>query len=80
MTTVQISLPEEQLERIEARARDLGFNSSNAYIQSLIEDDLIEQDDKLIDPVESFRQAWREMRSGQGLTEEEFWKALREDD
>jgi metal-responsive CopG/Arc/MetJ family transcriptional regulator len=46
MTTVQISLPEEQLERIEARARHLGFNSSNASIQSLIEDDLIEQDDE----------------------------------
>ncbi len=73
---------------VEALAKERGFKSLREYMRSLIELDAkqhgqpapLEGDDELDDPAESFRIAWGQAMRGELLTEEEFWKAIDEDE
>jgi len=75
---VNLQIPREEYERIVALAQQRGYESPDAYVLALVEEDAedeIEDDD--IDPVESFRQAWHEAMTGQSRPIEELWDLLR---
>lgn len=72
---------------ITALARRHGFKSMREYLRSLVEVDAEKrgdpaplEGDKLSDPAENFKRAWGEAMRGELLTEEEFWKAVSEDE
>lgn len=67
---------EDEQKRYEAKARRRGFKTLRDYMRSLIERD-VEQDD---DALEGFRIAWGQAMRGELLTEEEFWKAVGDDE
>ena len=76
----------DERKRFEELAHRRGFKSLRKYVQSLIQQDAeqhgeaVEADDQLDDPVESFREGWAQAMRGEVLTEEEFWKAVSEDE
>jgi hypothetical protein len=83
----KIFTPDEH-KQFEALAHRRGFKSLRKYVRSLIEQDAeqhgesveVEAADELDDPIESFREGWAQAMRGEGLTEEEFWKAVSEDE
>lgn len=62
-----IHVPAERLEELDRAAEDRGFDNVEAYLLSLIEVDLADDDD---DPTSSpelldeFRQAWQQAQAG----------------
>ena len=86
MSAERIFTEDEQRE-FEALAQRRGFKSLRAYMQTLIKQDAQQHGeqvsinaDELGDPVESFRIGWAQVMRGEVLTEEEFWKAVAEDE
>ena len=81
-------LTETENQTLRKLAQRRGYTSPRQYLISLLARDAeqhgeappIEEDDELGDPVEGFRQAWGEAMRGELLTEEEFWKAVAEDE
>lgn len=72
---------------VESLARRRGFKSVREYMRALVEFDAERhgdpaplEDDELGDPAESFRIAWGQVMRGELLTEEEFWKAIDDDE
>ena len=81
-----IFTPEER-KLYEELAQRRGFNTLREYMHALIELDAEQHDEtiklgdeKLSDPKENFRRAWGEAMRGELLSEEEFWKAVSEDE
>jgi molybdopterin-guanine dinucleotide biosynthesis protein A len=72
---------------LEAIARRRGFTSVRQYVLSLVANDAEQHHeaapivaDELDDPVEGLKQALLDVKAGRLLTEEEFWKAVADDD
>lgn len=71
-----------------AWAKNLSDKEEREKLEALLRDQKIElrviersdEDDELGDPVESFRVGWAQAMRGEVLTEEEFWKAVAEDE
>lgn len=80
----------EEEQAIEQFARDRGYSTAKEYMRSLIELDAqrngipspllqdIDDDDAYVR--NAIQQGYLEAHSGNVLTEEEFWKAVAEDD
>ncbi len=83
----KIFTPEEQ-KKYEEQAHRKGFETLRAYILSFMEKDAALDNEPgttntnsdLIDPIESFKKGWAQAMRGDVLTEEEFWKAVSDDD
>jgi len=73
-----IEVNADEKEAIETLAHRRGYDSSVDYVRALIRADAEHEDDEAI--LEGLRQGLREAMRGEGLTEDEFWKALRQDD
>ncbi len=74
---VNLQIPREEYERIVALAHQRGYESPDAYVLALVEEDAEDEiDDDEVDPVESFKQAWHEAMTGQSYPIEEVWKIL----
>ena len=81
---------DDERERVEALARKRGFSSIRDYMHSLVDSDAtshgemplsvedINDDDDAIRA--AIRQGMRDVLNGNVLTEEEFWKAVSEDE
>lgn len=80
---------DDERERVEALARKRGFTSMREYMHSLVDSDAashgemplfedINDDDDMIRA--GIRQGMRDILTGNVLTEEEFWKAVSEDE
>lgn len=82
-----IPLTPEEREKFEALAHRRGFRRSDDYVRALVEFDAKQhgevapfEADELSDPIESFRIGWAQAMRGEVLTEEEFWKAVADDE
>jgi hypothetical protein len=75
--TLHIGVTEDERQRIEESARLRGYDTVDEYVKSLLDAD-IEETTALLE--ESFKRAWRDAQQGNLLTEDEFWKALRDDE
>ncbi len=80
---------DDELKRVEALAHKRGFTSMREYMHSLVDSDAashgemplfedINDDDDAIRA--AIKQGYREALRGDVLTEEEFWKAVSEDE
>jgi len=86
--TTDVLITASERKALEALAKRRGFKTLRSYLLTLIEQDAaqhdeptpVANDDELGDPVEGFREAWAQAQRGELLTEEEFWKAVAEDD
>lgn len=87
--TREVQFTETEFKTLQALAKQHGYVSIRHYLLALIEHDAeqrdepppaIEDDNDLGDPVENFREAWAQVQRGELLTEEEFWKAIADDD
>lgn len=89
--TREVLFTETEFKALQALAQKRGFTSVRSYIRSLIEQDATQHsetapvmddgnDGELGDPIENFREAWTQAQRGELLTEEEFWKAVADDD
>lgn len=81
-----IFTPDER-KKLEAQARRRGFKTLREYVQALIKQDAEQhgatietEGDNLDDPAEGFRVGWAQAMRGEVLTEEEFWKAVADDE
>ncbi len=62
-----IHVPADRLEELDKAAEDRGFDTVEAYLLSLIEDDLADDDDEPTSSpelLEEFRQAWEQAQAG----------------
>jgi hypothetical protein len=75
--TVHIDVTDAERQRIEESAKQRGFETTDDYVKSLIDADIEETTESL---ESSFRRAWQDAQQGNLLTEDEFWKALQNDD
>lgn len=73
-------------KRLEAIARRRGFQTAYDYMRALIEVDARQHGESAPfetsaeDAAEGFRIGWAQAQRGEILTEEEFWKAVADDD
>jgi hypothetical protein len=77
--TLEIELSAIEAEQLESLASSHGYTDPADYIKALIiAEAALEADDDpdLGDLAENFRQAWLEVKQGNTLSEEEFWKAV----
>lgn len=76
-------LSENELEEYEAIAHQRGYKSLRDYMRVLIEKDAetpeVDDDDELLDPEESFRQAWADAMEGRTMSYEEFRRRMHSD-
>lgn len=78
-----ITLEVKNRTELENLARSRGFDTIQAYLLALIEDDLSEPraEDTALSPTDRFRQGWREALSGhEGIPYDEMWKGIEGDD
>ena len=70
-----------EIKQYEAIARQRGYKSLRDYMRALIERDteVVEDDDELLDPEESFRRAWADAMEGRTMTYEEFRRRMLDD-
>ena len=83
MDSPLLSVSDQERARIEALARQRGFDAPESYLKALIEADAVEhgyeppfEDDEEVDIREQFRQGWREIMEGKAIPIDELWKAL----
>ena len=73
-------------KRLEAIARRRGFQTAYDYMRALVESDVQKHGESAPfepntdNPAEGFRIGWAQAQRGDVLTEEEFWKAVADDD
>jgi glutamyl-tRNA reductase len=80
MAILQVELLAEEVERLNARARESGYEAADEYVRAVIERLLDEADDESTEKIlADLKAAWIELRRGGGLTLEEFRKALDDD-
>ena len=73
----------DERKKFEELAHRRGFTTLRDYVKTLIQKDTEQNggvDDDLGAPTENFKRGWSQAMSGEVLTEEEFWKAVAEDD
>ncbi|MCU0464263.1 MAG: hypothetical protein MUF38_06810 [Anaerolineae bacterium] len=81
MFVLKLPITNEKITALESQAQARGFDNIEAYILSLIEDDQAEDIDHTPEEVAvRLTQAWHELKSGQFLTEDDYRKAMAEDD
>ena len=75
---IKIEVTQEQQQQIELLAQQRGFETSVAYVRSLIESDakahgqeLVLDDDE--DPIEGFREGWRDAMTGNTYPVATLW-------
>lgn len=74
-----LDITRAERERIEAQAREHGFNSAQSYLLSLVEaDTAVDEVDVYFntDPEGAFRQAWHETMTGQTHPISTLWDDL----
>lgn len=74
-----ISLSEEEINQITMLAQERGHATPEEYLRALIQAD-IEQHDDEYDIRASIERGLRQALSGDVLSEEEFWKAVSDDE
>lgn len=78
-----INISPEKRQTIEVLARRLGYSTLEDYLRALIETDakahgeILDLDEE-IDPIESFRQGWHDVMTGNIRPLSELWDALDE--
>jgi hypothetical protein len=77
---IQIEVPTGDRERLEALAHEQGYDSSVAFLSAVVADILDEDDLTEAELADEFREAWRAVKRNQIIEEDDFWKALAEDD
>jgi transcriptional antiterminator Rof (Rho-off) len=80
MFNVVITLTDEQGQRVEARAAELGYSSPREYLHAVIEDVLEEEDDSDEEILASLERSLQQMQRGEVLTVAELWRRLESDD
>ncbi len=72
MVDLIVELSETVHTDIEALAREYGYVTVSDYVRALIEQTVEDE----IDISEGFKQAWREIKTGDVIPIEEAWKLL----
>ncbi len=63
--------------RIETLAHERGFDSAEAYILALIDED---DEDENVDPLEGFRQGWTDMLEGRVFPVDDIKRRAKQND
>jgi Arc/MetJ-type ribon-helix-helix transcriptional regulator len=78
MTLLKIELPPDALQRLEALARRNGYDSPDEYLRAVVDNLLNDDSDEEI--LADLKEAWREAQRGEGMSVEDLWKFVENDD
>jgi hypothetical protein len=80
-TSIIVEFAPDESELLSKLASQRGFDTPGAYIWSLVAQDAqtVQTDDDEGDPVEDFRQAWREIKRGDVMSVQDFVQAMGND-
>ena len=81
MTPIVLNVSIEEAERLTKRAHDSGYETVEAYLRALVENDMEEdeEDDKAKLHAD-FKEAFKDALRGKFYTREEFNRMMEEDD
>jgi Arc/MetJ-type ribon-helix-helix transcriptional regulator len=76
--TITLTLPEQMDEMVVERASELGYPTPDDYLLALLKADLEDDSDEEI--IANLKEAWRDMKTGNVMTVEEFEKYMESPD
>ncbi len=81
MLVLKLDVPQEKISEMESQAHARGFIKIEDYILALVGEDQQEDIDHSPEEVAaSLERAWDDIQAGRLLTEDEYRKAMAEDD
>ncbi|MDX2137031.1 MAG: hypothetical protein SF123_02975 [Chloroflexota bacterium] len=79
MYNLMVTLTDEQRQRAEAKARELGYADSDSYLLAVI-DDALEDEITTEEILTAIKDGIREAQRGEGMSVEEFRRRMAQDD
>jgi Arc/MetJ-type ribon-helix-helix transcriptional regulator len=76
MVVLTIEVTAEQREQINQRAQERGYESPSEYLLALINEDVEEENEEDVDPVELFREGWQDMLNGNTYPASTLWEDI----
>ena len=84
MVSILVEFPADEMERITARAQELGYATPGEYMRALVEQDVADEFEhtELTNEqiLEGLKESWREMKRGEVMTWEEMKQYLDSED
>lgn len=71
---IVLEITTEERQRLEAQAQKRGYEELSAYLLALVDADI--QDEEAEDPVEGFREGWRDVMNGNTYPISTLWDDL----
>jgi hypothetical protein len=72
--TIQVT--REQKQRIEQIAHERGFQSADEYVLALVMRNVEEEMDAVVDPIELFREGWKDVVEGNTYPASTLWEDI----